>query len=193
MPVLERPPQAITQELRCASCGAALNGEYCARCGQRKFAGRQSLGVLAVDPLRRVLQMDRGFAYTVFGLTVAPGRVVRDYLAGRMAPYTHPVGYLLVSFLIFALVARWAGAAGDLRYFFLPVVVFIAAVSKLLFWRERLNYAEHLILGMYLFGHFALIGSYLFGSSMMFPSFRRLSLTHGCDVLATADRRRQAG
>jgi len=158
---------------RCASCGAARTGPYCAQCGQRELRGRHTLRGMAAAFLGRVLDLDHGLLHTVHGLTVRPGTVVRDYLAGRTVPYTNPAAYLLICFAAFAIAARvFGGATGseDDRALAALVVPFIAAASRLLFWRTRLNYAEHLVLVLYLLGHVALILAVL--QAVLSPALR---------------------
>ena len=145
---------------RCVSCGAERTGPYCAQCGQRELRGRHTLRSMAAAFPGRVLDLDRGLLHTVHGLTVRPGTVVRDYLAGRTVPYTNPVAYMLLCFAAFAITANvFGGATGteNDRVLTAFIVPFVAAVSRLLFWRTRLNYAEHLVLVLYLVGHVALI------------------------------------
>src|SRR5690606_6820249 len=158
---------------RCLSCGAARTGPYCAQCGQRELRGRHTLRGMAAAFLGRVLDLDHGLLHTVHQLTVRPGTVVRDYLAGRTVPYTNPVAYLLLCFAAFAITARvFGGATGseDDRALTALVVPFIAAVSRVLFWRTRLNYAEHLVLVLYLLGHVALILAVL--QAVLLPAVR---------------------
>jgi hypothetical protein len=113
--------------------------------------------VLALGATERVLSLESGFLHTVVSLTVAPGRMVREYLAGRQAPFTHPVGYLIISFAAFGIVFMMAGGTGaDNRVFTALAVPCIAGASWLVFRRARLNFAEHLILVMYLVGHIVL-------------------------------------
>lgn len=148
------PPQ-------CATCGAVLAGPFCARCGQRVLEGRHTLRSMVAGALGRVFNLERGIGRTMLGLTVAPGGVVRDYLAGRTVPYTHPFGYLLIAFAVNALLLGLMGGTGGAgpanRLFSLLLVPFVAAVSWLLFLPARLHYAEHLILCMFLIGHMALM------------------------------------
>jgi len=145
---------------RCVNCGALRTGPYCAQCGQREQLGRHTLRGMAAAFLGRVLDLDRGFLHTVHGLTVRPGTAVRDYLAGRTVPYTNPVAYLLIGLTAFAVSVSVLGGTtgGDAdRALNALSVPLIAAVSRLLLWRTRLNYAEHLVLWLYLIGHVALI------------------------------------
>jgi hypothetical protein len=146
----------------CVNCGAARAGPYCTHCGQREIHRPHTLRSMIGGVVDRMLNLDRGIVHTAFRLTAAPGDVVREYLAGRTVPYTHPFGYLLLAFAAFAVAARLlggaqTGAGSDIRFFTLLLVPFVAAVSWLLFRRTGLTFAEHLILDMYLFGHVALL------------------------------------
>lgn len=154
---------ATTPEGRaaCANCGATLSGPWCAACGQRALVGRYSLRGFARAGLGHVLDVDRGFLHTVLRLTTAPARVIREFIAGATKRYTHPVAYLLVAFAGFAVTGRLAGgqaglADGSNRALTATAVPVIAVVARIIFWRARLNYAEHLIATMYLIGHVVL-------------------------------------
>lgn len=127
--------------------------------------GRPTLVGMIAGGLGRLFNLERGFLHTAIRLTAAPGRTVREYLDGRTTPYVHPVGYLLVSFALFVVLATWlaffTGGGGNGAFTGVTVALFVAGASRLLFWRSGLNYAEHLILAMYLLGHIALAWSVL--------------------------------
>ena len=160
----------------CAACGALSSGRYCAACGQRVLTGRPTLRRLLLDSFGRVANIEEGLSYTVLGLTVRPGIVVRDYLAGRTIPYTHPVGYFFVAVGIFALVSRLVsgptGAAESDRIFAILVVPIVAATSRALLWRAGFNYAEHLIAVLYLSGHMLVLFAILYvGIALVDPAY----------------------
>jgi hypothetical protein len=145
----------------CANCGAGLSGPWCASCGQRVLEGRHTLRGFARAGVGHVLDVDRGFLHTAMQLTAAPGRVIREFIAGVTERYTHPVAYLLVAFAAFAVTGRLAGgeaglADGSNRVITATAVPVIAAAARAVFWRAGLNYAEHLIATMYLLGHVVL-------------------------------------
>src|SRR5580700_5848074 len=77
----------------CSNCGAALTGEFCAACGQRRLE-RLTLGGFATDVVRRVFRFDKALAVTVWRMLREPGRLVNDYLAGRRSGYLDPLHYL---------------------------------------------------------------------------------------------------
>lgn len=156
------PEEAATRTAEhavCISCGAERMGPYCSRCGQREMRGRHTLRGMATGVLARILNLESGFIHTAVGLTVRPGTVISDFIAGRTRPYTNPVAYLVVAFAAFALMNGVLGGGtggGDNRVFAALLIPFIAAASRVIFLRGRLNYAEHLILVMYLFAHVVL-------------------------------------
>ena len=108
--------------------------------------------------MERVASLEHGFLHTLGRLVVAPGSVIRDYIAGRTVAYVHPFGYLVVGFGAFALAFDWMGGVGGgmERWLLGVLVLFLAAASRLVFWRVGLNYAEHLILNMFLYAQVAL-------------------------------------
>lgn len=159
--VPEAAPYEAGTRPRCASCGAALSGPWCAACGQRVLDGRHTLRGFVRAGLGHILDVDRGFLHTVMRLTVAPGRVLREFVAGATERYTHPVAYLLVAFAAFAVTGRLAGGEagitdGSNRALTATAVPVIAVAARIIFWRSRLNYAEHLIATMFLLGHVVL-------------------------------------
>jgi hypothetical protein len=92
----------------CANCGAQREGPFCHACGQRHRGERLTVRRVLRDLTTRLLDLESGFFHTVYRLTVAPGTVARDYVAGRRQRYVGPATYLLVittlSILAFALV-----------------------------------------------------------------------------------------
>jgi hypothetical protein len=152
----------------CANCGGTRVTRYCAGCGQVVRTGRHTLRSLLVDGLlKRGLNLESGFLYTAWRLTREPARVIREYLAGRTAAFTHPIAYLLISFAAVALLARLAGGyfgtGSSNRLLTALIVPFVAAVSWLVFIRARLSFAEHLIIALYLLGNITLYLSILVG------------------------------
>jgi hypothetical protein len=120
-------------------------------------------------------------------LAVNPGGVVRDYLAGRTIMYTHPVAYVIVAFAVFVFAFRWTGGMGGgglERVSTGTIPLFLAITSRIVFWRTGLNYAEHLILNMFLFAQVVVIltGALILGSVMPEPA--RLIVVAGALAVA---------
>ena len=67
----------------CSNCGAHLTGPYCAQCGQKDHKERMSLKVILHSTLESLTNVERGFWYTMKLLSHRPGKVAREYLAGK--------------------------------------------------------------------------------------------------------------
>ncbi|MGH7575135.1 MAG: DUF3667 domain-containing protein [Longimicrobiales bacterium] len=131
-----------------------------------------------------MFDVDRGLTYTIVRLTVDPGGVVRDYLAGRTVVYVHPFIYLTLAFAAFALTFRLTGGTGGgsmERVSTAAIVFFLAAASRTVFWRSGRNYAEHLILNTFLFAHVVLL---LTGASLIVDAVPESAFAIEAGVLA---------
>lgn len=149
----------VTEAAVCVACDSPRTGPFCAHCGQRVMEGRHTFTGLLKGAIERVFNLEQGISYTVKRLTVDPGGVVKDYLAGRTVVYVHPVAYTIIAFALFALVYRWTGSTGGEgdQVFWAALVFFLAAASRVVFARARFNYVEHVILNMFLFAHAVLL------------------------------------
>lgn len=163
---------AVEAHTACIACGAARSGPFCSRCGQREIRGRYTLRGFLGNTLRRTVG-EEGALNTVHRLSTHPGRVVHEYLAGCTVRYVHPAAYLLLTAALFTLVGRLllgsTGAAQSDRAFVLLVIPILAAVSRVLFWRGRYNYAEHLIAVTYITAHSVLILAVLTIGTIIVP------------------------
>lgn len=162
----------------CANCGAALTGPFCAECGQRRVDGRLSVRQVAAETLASAADMDRGLLHTMAGLTVRPGEVVRDYLNGRTVRWTGPAKYFVLVMAMVVLVyvqagigERLAAVSGStvgtegiakfvqthLNLLIAAGVPFSALGTWVAYRRYRLNYAEHVVLNLYVNAHHTLL------------------------------------
>ncbi|MEZ5922289.1 MAG: DUF3667 domain-containing protein [Parvularculaceae bacterium] len=86
----------------CLSCGAALSGEFCSRCGQRNDDMRRSSLSLFRDFLEDTFSFDSRMWRTLGLMAAQPGLVPSNYSHGKRSRYTPPVRlFLVVSFLFF--------------------------------------------------------------------------------------------
>lgn len=92
----------------CLNCGEKLLGEFCWRCGQEAADYHRPLRSLVADFFENVLNLDTKLLRTIGPLLFKPGRLTREYLAGRRAPYVRPLKlYLLAALLSFGVMALW--------------------------------------------------------------------------------------
>jgi len=96
----------------CTNCGAALTGEYCHVCGQKRFVeSDRRLSHLLHQFVASATDVDGRIWRTVRALLFQPGLLSREYFLGRRARWISPVSlFLAVSVIYF--VAPFHG--GDL-------------------------------------------------------------------------------
>lgn len=180
----------------CAGCDAPMSGEFCPACGQRAWRGRFTMRSLFTKLVADAFDVNRGVPYTVRQLSTRPGDAIREYVAGRTAPYTNPVKYFLIvgtvttlAFVQAGIVGKLAGdVAGSMRYgpglhpdaasvvefaskyFTVLMAASIpgsAVASWLMFRRARFNFAEHLIFNIYVGAQQSLILVVLLGLTLV--------------------------
>lgn len=161
----------------CANCAAPLGGEFCAACGQRRVRSRLRVRDVLHDWWGRVVDVDRGLLGTVVGLTRRPVETLRAYLDGRRIRYASPVRYYMTWFVVWALLWDSQTPTAELaqldfyrvpdeerlalasrlhvltRAVDFPFLLLVAALQGLAFRRARMNYAEHLVVALFTFGH----------------------------------------
>ncbi len=94
--------QVASETTQCLNCGAALDGAYCASCGQPAHIHRSLVG-LGHDILHSVFHFEGKLWRTLPELVINPGRLTRRYVHGERAKYVSPVAlYLFTVFLMYA-------------------------------------------------------------------------------------------
>ncbi len=178
----------------CADCGAELAGRFCSECGQRD-AGRLTFRRIAEETFDHVLSLDSALLRTAVDLSRSPGRVCRDYVAGRRKTYMSPLKYTFVTATVFALLVNLldvlpsglpadneqavklfkliVSALGYLAYvYMLPVAV----LQRLLFRGRDYGVAESYASLLYFYGHFLLLGSVLSAFGAYSMSYGQLAM-----------------
>src|SRR5687768_6409566 len=92
---------------RCVSCGAALFGPYCSRCGERALEP-EALTLrhfLAHTVAHELLNVDGALWRSLRLLFLRPGRLSLEYAAGRRRPYVNPFRLLLIAIIAYALMS----------------------------------------------------------------------------------------
>ncbi len=87
----------------CSNCGAALEGEYCAVCGQKVGPSNPTIGDLLRELVQELLSVDGKIFRSVRLLLTRPGFLTRERCAGRRVRYVSPLRlYLVFSVVFFA-------------------------------------------------------------------------------------------
>lgn len=96
----------------CANCGTPLRGPYCHQCGQRARDRIAPLGPVLKDLLSETFNFDTRVFRTLAPLLTQPGRLTKEYIAGRRAEYVPPLRLFVFSsfvlFLLLGIVGNWA-------------------------------------------------------------------------------------
>jgi hypothetical protein len=88
----------------CTNCGAALAGEFCHACGQKRFVeSDRRLGHLLHQFVASVTDLDGRVWRTIRALLFAPGLLSREYFAGRRARWLSPVSLFLTISVVYFL------------------------------------------------------------------------------------------
>ena len=88
----------------CKNCSTPVEGHFCHFCGQRYHDHKESFGELAYEFVSDFLHFDSRFIKTVLPLLFQPGKLTKDYNAGKQRSQFHPIRlYLFSSFVYFFL------------------------------------------------------------------------------------------
>ena len=92
----------------CLNCGAALDGPFCAHCGQRAIPPHPTVRELAGDAAGEFSGWDGKFVETLRLLVTRPGELTQRFLAGQRARFISPVRLYLACSLAYFIVASTA-------------------------------------------------------------------------------------
>jgi hypothetical protein len=154
----------------CLNCVSETTGHYCANCGQKTDTHRITFKhFVAHDLLHGVWHIERGMLFTVKEAVVRPGKAALDYIGGRRIRY-YNVFYLSLVLIGLAIVLYHFGVTGiavkgrdaesedvvafltkNVKMIVLGFVPLLAINAKFLFWKIRLNLAEHFIVAGFTF------------------------------------------
>ncbi len=93
-------------ESHCRNCGAPLLGQYCSACGQRGRSRLITLWELLRDVVGDLFELDSRLWRSIIPLLLKPGKLTKDYLAGRRVHFVPPFRmYLILSILFFVVIS----------------------------------------------------------------------------------------
>lgn len=96
--------EELSEQQHCKNCSTEVDGEYCAFCGQRYHAHKESFGELVYEFTSDFLHFDSRFFKTVLPLLFLPGKLTKSYNEGKQRSQFHPIRlYLFSSFVYFFL------------------------------------------------------------------------------------------
>lgn len=101
--------ESTSQQIVCPNCSSTSDARFrhCPDCGGKTRPQRLSFALLWGATIEHFLELDFPLARTFIGLCHAPGRVAREYIAGRRTHYTNPLKYNLITAVVIVLAAGW--------------------------------------------------------------------------------------
>ncbi|AWH73606.1 hypothetical protein DCS32_05395 [Dokdonia sp. Dokd-P16] len=82
--------------MNCKNCGTTLEGDFCSNCGQKSHTDRINGTYVLQEIPNSVLQVDRGFLYTIKQLFTRPGHTIREYIEGKRVNHFKPISFVLL-------------------------------------------------------------------------------------------------
>ena len=145
----------------CQNCGNHGEQGYCSNCGQPLLVKRITLSHLLHEVAHTFWHLEKGFLYTLKELGRHPGTMQRKYLSGLRLLYQKPFPTFAISGTVCALalylIYRNAPDQTDQyfykHYYFLVQAAMLpvyALISYILFRGPKLNYAEALVMNVYM-------------------------------------------
>ena len=197
-------------EIECKNCGNHFQGLYCNKCGQRVIKERNTVKHF-FDLIFDSFDVKRGVLYTCKLLFINPGKLVNEYLDGRTKDYYNPLRYLIIISGLFAIfmigfdvldkniettnellelknsdlklqTILIAYVRRYLNIFTLLFLPFYSLISKWVFKKYKLYYAEHLIINSFLFAQHTLIQILVIFVILFIPGLSKLLLVTGVVV-----------
>ena len=162
--------------INCLNCGHQFEGKFCSQCGQKSATHRFTMHEWLHEIPHSIFHVDSGFFYTAKALFTRPGEAIREYLSGKRKLLFSPFLYLLVMCGIFVAVGLLLPHAevqvkevktlsDSLEYlqshYYKPMIVAmilpVAIGSFFAYLKSGFNFAEHLVLNMFLIGHMVIV------------------------------------
>ena len=104
---------SVTEPTRCRNCRAPVTGPFCSNCGQETNLRLPTLREFTREAAGRYVAFDGRFWRTIVALFFRPGRLTREYFAGRRRRYIRPARLYLFATLIFFAVSRFFVEPGE--------------------------------------------------------------------------------
>lgn len=98
----------------CRNCQTSLDGDYCAKCGQRNVDLERPIWALLGDVIKETFEVDGRAWQTIKTLFRHPGMLTSEYLDGRRKTYTSPLRLYLITSISFFVLVAWLAKSGIL-------------------------------------------------------------------------------
>lgn len=101
----------LRDDKTCLNCGHQVNERFCPHCGQENTEPKQPFHFLFTHFIEDFTHYDGEFWKTIKYLLTRPGKLTKEYLAGKRQLYVAPVKlYIFISFITFFLPSLFPGS-----------------------------------------------------------------------------------
>jgi hypothetical protein len=98
----------------CLNCGNTVEERYCPHCGQENIEPKQPFHYLFTHFVEDFTHYDGEFWKTIKYLLIRPGKLTKEYLAGKRQLYVAPVKlYIFISFITFFLPSLFSSSEDE--------------------------------------------------------------------------------
>lgn len=168
--------------MTCKNCNHPVEGNFCPHCGQSTQVGRIDFKYLVNQLPNSMLQVNRGFLFTVKELFLRPGHSIREFIIGKRKDHYKPIAYLIITSTLYVLSAYLMGRNTFLQdimsgfrdgmvdknepadlgfldwiiqnqtYIIFLFLPLFSLASYLAFLSSKYNFFEHFVLNLYITG-----------------------------------------
>lgn len=109
----ERDGNPMTDDMppysHCLNCGTELKGMFCHKCGQDASSVNPSRRALVKEYILNILPLDRLVLPAFSNLIFHPGRMAKEYCAGRYVSHMHPLKLNLLILVVLLMLFSFVG------------------------------------------------------------------------------------
>jgi hypothetical protein len=174
--------------VECRECKQVGTGNYCSRCGAPLLVKKISIANLFHEIFHFFTHLDKGIAYTIKKLFIAPGMMQRQYVEGYRSKHQKPFSFFFIAATLTGLSLYWVNMVvkkiyGDANMaegtFFHEYMIFlllfslpyVALLTWIAFYRSEYNFAEIGVLILYTMPMIFLIVILANCTRILFPGF----------------------
>lgn len=95
--------QSLREEKNCLNCGENVEERFCTHCGQENIQLKDSFIHLVIHYFQDLVHYDGKLWQTMKSLVISPGKVQKEFLAGRRKAYLDPIRFYVFSSTVFFL------------------------------------------------------------------------------------------
>ena len=94
----------VARVIKCLNCGETFISNYCPNCGQPASTGRVTFKDTLSSFLSSAFSLEGPLMFTIKSLTLNPGRVFHEFLAGKRKTYYKPVPFFILMAAVYIII-----------------------------------------------------------------------------------------